>query len=159
MKYLFEYNWQVRNEWFDLCKTISNDKLYEERIGGHRSIAQTLFHITKVEYDWICDLQQKPIFEGTFEQYQTFDEIIQLSADLQVEVRDFIQQWQAKMDDKVLNIDFGDGNHLNYTYGEAIRHIIVHEVHHIGQLSIWAREIGIVPINSNFINRGLFITK
>jgi len=157
MKYFFEYNWQIRDAWFDLCKTIPNDKLYEERIGGVRSFSQTFFHIIKVEYDWICDLQEKPVFEGNFEKFQNFNEIIQLSKYLRVDVKNFIQQWNSEMENKILNIDFGGGNYIYCTYGEALRHIIAHEIHHIGQLSIWAREIGIIPINSNFIHRGIFI--
>lgn len=42
-----------------------------------------------------------------------------------------------------------------YRKEEIVKHLIVHEVHHIGQLSIWARELGIVPVNSNFIGRDL----
>jgi len=43
----------------------------------------------------------------------------------------------------------------SFTKGEIIHHIIVHEIHHIGQLSIWAREIGMKPVSVNFIDRGL----
>ncbi|WP_276575678.1 DinB family protein, partial [Bacillus cereus group sp. BfR-BA-01524] len=35
---------------------------------------------------------------------------------------------------------------IECTHGEIIRHVIVHEIHHIGQLSIWAREIGKEPV-------------
>ncbi len=84
-------------------------------------------------------------------------EIIQLSRDLRIEVKSFIKLWNSEMEHKTLNIDFGGGNGILCTYGEAIRHIIAHEIHHLRQLSIWAREIGINPINVNFIHRGIFI--
>ena len=35
-------------------------------------------------------------------------------------------------------------------------HVIDHEIHHIGQLSIWAREMGVVPVSANLIGRGIY---
>ncbi|MBZ4317248.1 DinB family protein, partial [Mycobacterium tuberculosis] len=32
-------------------------------------------------------------------------------------------------------------------------HIIAHEVHHIGQLSVWSRELRLQPVSSNFVGR------
>jgi len=42
-----------------------------------------------------------------------------------------------------------------YYKGEILRHIIVHEIHHIGQLSSWSKEIGIPVVSSNFVGRDL----
>lgn len=39
--------------------------------------------------------------------------------------------------------------------GEILRHILVHEIHHIGQLSLWSKELGIQVVSSNFIGRDL----
>ena len=30
---LFSYNWQVRDEWFDWCKQLSEEELFKERVG------------------------------------------------------------------------------------------------------------------------------
>jgi len=54
-------------------------------------------------------------------------------------------------------IDITDeGEREAHTYGEVMRHLIAHEIHHIGQLSVWAREIGKKPVTANLIGRGLF---
>jgi uncharacterized damage-inducible protein DinB len=157
MKYFFEYNWQIRAEWFDWCKSISNDELYKKRIGGVESIAHTLFHIIKVEYDWICDLQDKPIVDKDFKDFNRIENIVSLSKEFRVDTVKFRNQWTAEQADKILNIDLGNDNRIYCTHGEAIRHIIAHEIHHIGQLSIWARAIGIEPISANFIHKGIII--
>ena len=157
MHYFFEYNWQVRNAWFALCKTIPRNILYEKRIGGIGCFAETFFHIVKVEYDWICDLQQQPIRDLDFQNFQNFEDIVQLSKELNFTVKKYIKDWSSEKESKILHMDFGGGNYIHCTYGEALRHLIAHEIHHIGQLSIWAREIKITPINSNFIHRGIFI--
>ena len=39
MKHFFEYNWQVRNDWFELLTTISEEELHKKRVGGVGSIA------------------------------------------------------------------------------------------------------------------------
>lgn len=36
-----------------------------------------------------------------------------------------------------------------------MRHVIAHEIHHVGQLSVWAREMGRQPVTANLIGRGL----
>jgi uncharacterized damage-inducible protein DinB len=54
-------------------------------------------------------------------------------------------------------IDITDeGEQETHKYGEVLRHVIVHEIHHIGQLSVWSREIGKKPVTANLIGRGLF---
>ena len=30
----FEYNWQVRDEWFEWCNPLSNEELIKDRTGG-----------------------------------------------------------------------------------------------------------------------------
>lgn len=40
-----------------------------------------------------------------------------------------------------------------YTKNEISHHVIEHEIHHIGQLSVWARELGLSPVPANFIGR------
>jgi uncharacterized damage-inducible protein DinB len=36
-----------------------------------------------------------------------------------------------------------------------MRHVIAHQIHHIGQLSIWSRELGKPPVSANVIGKGL----
>lgn len=48
-----------------------------------------------------------------------------------------------------------NGSIVTDTWGEVIRHTIAHEIHHIGQLSIRARELGKKPVSANLIGRGL----
>ncbi len=41
-----------------------------------------------------------------------------------------------------------------YTVDEILHHIIAHEIHHIGQLSVWARELERQPVSANFLGKG-----
>ncbi|WP_412677130.1 DinB family protein [Bacillus atrophaeus] len=34
---------------------------------------------------------------------------------------------------------------------------MTHKIHHIGQLSVWTRELGIPPVAANFFNRTILL--
>ncbi len=42
---------------------------------------------------------------------------------------------------------------MNIQKKDILHHVIVHEIHHIGQLSVWAREIALHPVPANYIGR------
>lgn len=152
MKKLFYYNWQVRNEWFDWCKQFSTEELLEKRTGGFGNILHTLLHIVVVEFDWINDLKGGKEVVIQPEDYTTLEDVLALHLKWHSEVVDFVESWTDDMNDKILILENGK---RQFTYGEVMNHVIVHEIHHIGQLSLWARELGATPVGANYINRGL----
>jgi uncharacterized damage-inducible protein DinB len=157
MKHFFSYNWQVRDEWFEVLKTIPQEELYKKRIGGVGSIAYTLFHVVDVEYAWICgDLQQKTLRIVDFKDLNTLDAIIDLSQQYRTEVEAFLNNWNPKTSKKRIAVYDDDGIKEVFAQGEILSHVIAHEIHHIGQLSVWAREMGIKPITANLIRRNIF---
>jgi uncharacterized damage-inducible protein DinB len=156
MKSLFRYNWQVRGEWFEWCEQLPEEALLKERAGGVGGILKTLFHIADVEYSWVMLLQNRPEFDGRFEDYSTLSQVKELSAAFHTEVKSFLSSWQPEMAHQLLTLDGPNGNTETFTFEEIIKHVIAHEIHHIGQLSVWSRELGLEPVNANLIGRGLF---
>jgi uncharacterized damage-inducible protein DinB len=150
---LFYYNWMVRDEWFELCKQVPNEELLRNRIGGVGSILYTLFHISDVEYSWIRGIQGKPDIQVQYENYKTLEQVKKLSDSWVQETKSFLDAWSNDLENEIVTVPWTEGR---YTKGEILRHVIAHEIHHMGQLSIWAREIGIQPISANVIGRGLF---
>ncbi|WP_028610843.1 DinB family protein [Paenibacillus harenae] len=154
---LFEYNWQVRKDWFDWCDSATEKELLERRIGGPGSILYTLFHIVDVEYSWISGLQGKPEpLEPSFEDYADVQKIREFSARCHEEIVPFINAWDSSMETRILTELNAKGETVSFKYGEIMRHVLAHEIHHIGQLSVWSRQIGKQPITANLIRRGLF---
>jgi len=151
----FRYNWLVRAEWYKWCEGISEEDLLCRRTGGVGSILETLFHIVDVEWSWIRVLQGKTDFEESFENYNTLQKVRQLDAEFRLEVESFVNNWNDSMEHRILSDTMPDGKIVEDTWGEVIRHTIAHEIHHIGQLSIWARELGEKPVSANVIGRGL----
>jgi uncharacterized damage-inducible protein DinB len=148
----FQYNWQVRDEWFEWCKQLSNEELLKERTGGVGSILYAFFHIIDVEYSWICGIQGKEDVVVPFEEYQTLDKVVVLSEEYRQEILAFLQSNTESSSDQHIQVAW---NNDTYSKAEILHHIIAHEIHHIGQLSIWAREMGLQPVSANFIGRGL----
>ncbi|WP_078379873.1 DinB family protein [Sutcliffiella halmapala] len=155
MQTLFHYNWMVREEWYKWCEELTEEELLQKRTGGVGSILQTLFHIVDVEWSWIRLLQGKPDFEESFDNYKSLDQIRKLDAEFRKDVEPFVKNWNESMENNILSDIQPNGRVDTDTWGEVIRHVIVHEIHHIGQLSIWARELDKKPVSANLIGRGL----
>ncbi|MEH7442862.1 DinB family protein [Bacillus sp. JJ1122] len=156
MKMLFNYNWAVRDDWYKWCEGVSEGELLAARTGGMGGVLQTLFHIIDVEWSWIRLLQGKDDFQENFELYNTLDKVKKLDAKFKAEVKEFVLAWNGEMENRILQLRESDGSSVIFTWGEIMRHTLAHEIHHIGQISVWAREIGKQPVTANFIGRGLF---
>ncbi|EOO20236.1 hypothetical protein IGA_01748 [Bacillus cereus HuA3-9] len=126
--------------------------MLRKRVGGVGSILETLFHIVDVEYSWICDLKGKEVDEPQSKDYQSIQKVKALSDLYNKDLDGFLQSWTEDLENKILKVSWTD---KEYKYGEVLRHVIVHEIHHIGQLSIWARDLNLQPVSANLIGRGL----
>ncbi len=155
LQLFFRYNWMVREEWYHWCEELNEEELLLDRVGGKGSILHTLFHIVDVEWSWIRLIQDKTDFQDSFDAYKSLKKVRELNADFHLEVESFVNKWDANMEGRIFYDTLSDGRVVTDTWGEVMRHIIAHEIHHIGQLSIWAREIGKSPVSANFIGRGL----
>lgn len=155
MQTFFRYNWIVREQWYQWCEDVPHEELIRDRTGGVGSILQTLFHIIDVEWSWIRLLQEKPDFQESFEDYRTLEEIIKLDHTLRTDVKEFVEAWNERLEKRPLFDPQPDGSIAIDAWGEVMRHIIAHQIHHIGQLSVWAREVGKIPVSANVIGKGL----
>ncbi len=152
LKNFFTYNWQVRQEWFEWCKHIKEEELTKSRVGGVGSILETLFHIVEVEYSWIRAIQRKEDIVVTFKEYDTLDKIMSLSKRYEEEITEFLNGNLFEMKNEHVYIPW-DKN--TYIVDDILHHLVAHEIHHIGQLSVWARELGKRPVPANFIGRNI----
>ena len=146
----FEYNWQVRDEWFDWCSKLSKEELIKERTGGVGSILYTLFHIIDVEYSWLRGIQGNEDVVVEFDDYHTLEKVKSLSDRFQNEIAEFLKTNLDEIKEKVVCVPWDENK---YTVEEILYHIIVHEIHHIGQLSVWSREVELTPVSAHYIGR------
>ncbi|MEK5185332.1 DinB family protein [Solibacillus sp. FSL W7-1324] len=80
-------------------------------------------------------------------------EIKEYSSFVQSLTEQFIEQLPSDYEFKIIEVQRRDGSLLEFTQKKILAHMITHEIHHIGQLSIWAREMQRKPISSDLIIR------
>ncbi|WP_318617552.1 DinB family protein [Sporosarcina sp. YIM B06819] len=148
----FKYNWQVRDEWFEWCNQLPKEELIKDRTGGVGSILYTLFHIIDVENSWLRSIQGKEDVVVEFADYHTLDKVKSLSNTLRKEVTEYLKLNLEEFKNELVSVPWDEDT---YTVDEIVHHIITHEIHHIGQLSVWARELELSPVSANFIGREL----
>lgn len=141
MQTFFQYNWMIREEWYKLCEEVPLEELLKVRTGGVGGILHTLFHIIDVEWSWIRLMQGKPDFQESFDDYQSLERVKELDVLFKKEVEEFVLSWNHQMEHNEVRETSQDG----------------HEIHHIGQLSVWSRELGKKPVSANLIGKGLTI--
>ncbi|MGM9922707.1 MAG: DinB family protein [Bacillus sp. (in: firmicutes)] len=150
---LFKYNWQVRDEWFEWCQDVPWEELVKKRIGGMGSILHTLYHVCDCEQIWINQLQDTPVIDKDMNAVSTLEEVVAFSALTRENTGRFLQNYCDDWEQKPFTYHGRNGRSLSFTYGKALLHIITHEIHHIGQLSVWSREIGRKPVSSDLLIR------
>ncbi|MEH7125028.1 DinB family protein [Bacillus sp. JJ1773] len=155
MRKFFEYNWQIRDEWFQWCEQLTAEEINKKRAGGVESILYTLFHIVDVEYSWVRGIQKKEDRIFKFSDYDTLEKVKSLSDELRKEIRDFLETNIDYIKDDLVSVPWDQDK---YTTDEILHHVVAHEIHHIGQLSVWSRELNLVPVQANFIGRKLNFT-
>ena len=153
---MFKYNWQIREEWFKWCETIPNEELTKRRIGGMGSIIHNLFHVIDCEQIWVNQMQGTPVIIKDINKVSSLNDVKTFSNLTKPITQSFIKSYTSEAEDKVLVVQRKNGTTNLLSYDKIISHIVSHEIHHIGQLSVWSREIGLKPVSSDLIFRDLF---
>ena len=87
-----------------------------------------------------------------FDNFKSLKQVKELSDSLRNEIQVFLKTWSNKFENEIVRVSWSNGHYMK---GEILSHVIVHEIHHMGQLSIWVKELGFKPVSANVIERGL----
>jgi uncharacterized damage-inducible protein DinB len=150
---MFSYNWQVREDWLNWSQQISIEELTKKRTGGMGSILHNLFHVIDCEQIWVNQMNGTPVILKDINGISTLDEVIEFSNSTKLITQRYIQSWTPECEEKIFELTRRNGDTSRFTYGKIMRHIISHEIHHIGQVSVWSRELAIKPVSSDLLFR------
>lgn len=150
---LFKYNYQVREDWFNWCESLPEGEFHKERIGGMKSIRETLIHVIDCELLWLNSLIDENIVFERRQLLTQLSEIKEYSTFVQSYTEQLIEQLPSDYENILIEVHRRDGSILEFTQKKILAHMITHEIHHIGQLSVWARELQRKPISSDLIIR------
>jgi len=143
---LFRLNWKMRDEWFRWCLDVPQVELDAPRIGGAGSILGTLFHIIDVEQYWIRRFAYGTEHRYDYAEYADLDALHALSGRLRPFVEETVASWTPERDCEIRIARNEDGTESELVFGDLLRWLVQHEAHHAGQLSVWARELGLDPV-------------
>ena len=145
---LFEYNWRIREAWFDWCCEVPREELIKDRVGGVGSILYTLFHIVEVEYSWLRVIRGEEDLVVKYADHQSLDQIRALSNRFHKEINHGLYSLTDLERFKKVHVPWDNSVQ---TVDDILHHMVTHEIHHSGQLSIWSREIGRQPVVARFL--------
>lgn len=155
MKDLFFYNWQIREEWFEWCEALPREEVFKKRIGGMGSIAHNLYHVMDCEQIWINQLQGTPVILQDMNELTSLHDIKAFSQLTQRTTRKFLETYGLAAGERVLSIKRKNSSVCDLSHDKVLKHIVSHEIHHIGQLSVWSREMELKPVSSDLLFRSL----
>ncbi len=146
---LFAYNWAVRREWLDWSGGMGEADLLRARAGGQGSILKTLFHVVDVEWSWLRFLSGLPDFDEPFERYATLEAVRALDHRFHPAVVTLLDA-ALERPERLVAMPWDEGQ--RYPASDVLRHALAHEIHHVGQLSVWARELGLAPVSADLLD-------
>lgn len=112
---LFKYNWQVREDWFNWCESLPEEEFHKERIGGMKSIRETLIHVIDCELLWLNSLiDEKIVFERR-QLLTQLSEIKEYSTFVQSYTEQLIEQLPSDYENKLIEVQRRDGSILEFT--------------------------------------------
>lgn len=92
----------------------------------------------------------KPVIEKDMSTIQSLSEVKKYAKETRESTERLLTEFQYDLQrDLIIN------ESLIFSYEKILDHIVTHEVHHIGQLTIWSRGLGITPVNSDLLIRDI----
>jgi len=129
------------------CEELPYEELIKERSGGMKTILHNLYHVVYCEHIWVSQLLGINVNLQPIEKIQTLQHVREFEELTKERTLLWFDQ-EASFREAVLDLR---GRQFSHT--KVMMHIATHEVHHIGQLSVWSREIGRVPVNCDLLPR------
>ena len=132
----------VREGLLDTVQKFSEAELDERPFANSWSVREILYHIANTEAGWIHfgirgELSTWPT-PYTAEEYPTIPDIIELLTTIHTQTKGWLAMLTlANLSDVV---SFGDGE--IFTVQWIIWHVLEHEIHHRGELSLFLGQLG-----------------
>lgn len=146
----FRYNWKVRDEYFSKVEELSDEEFSRSRTGGLGSIQRTLAHIVLVEQEWIRTVLAVEPVPHEPDAHSSVASIRTLSENSRADVEGFLTDWNHEKGSMLYEEEW-NGQKFHHSYDAVVAHVIAHEIHHAGQLSVWLRELEIEPPSADFL--------
>ncbi|MGR3765968.1 DinB family protein [Rossellomorea sp. NS-SX7] len=154
MQDLFFYNWEVRDEWMEWCKEVSDNKLIDIKSEDMQNIIKTLFHLIYNEQHWMSSIKEEPdLIQINKDFIPTIEEVLEYSRYTRPFVKAFIDKYQFMSNTNQKE----DSTGFPYPLNNKMHQLVIQEVHHIGEISIWASNLGYAPVETDIIDNRILM--
>lgn len=136
------------DETLPLIRQLIEVDIMSKPTAGVREIGEVVLHLVRsAEYYMrgIVDNQWEPL-PYTLETYDTAESIVNLSEDVFVRVKQYMNSILSEGLERVI-----DSFNRPATVAEIIHEMIEHSVHHRGQITVYYRLLGIAPSSIAYI--------
>lgn len=164
IKLFARYNERTNIEMNKIISELSHAQWEKQFNGYFNSIKSMCNHIYICDFNWLkrfSNLRQfKFIQNEMFNQTLGFDEVILLSiqdykekrSKLDVSINEFVNELKREDLEKDLKYIDSQGKEYTRNFGGLILHMLNHETHHRGMISLYLEEMGISNDYSNLMD-------
>jgi uncharacterized damage-inducible protein DinB len=149
---LYRYNEWANDRVFDIVSRLAPDEFTRDLGNSYPSVRETLTHIVWAEWIW---LQR---WNGSSGQHRfdaaEFPDVYALNTrwvELKTEQRTFVESVTAERLGAVVEYVNLQGRTWRYRLWRQMYHVVNHSTYHRGQLTTMLRQLGTVPIPTDFL--------
>lgn len=149
---LYDYNYWANRRLLATLAPLTPEQFVAPVAGSYRSIRNTLVHTMSAEWGWLerCGgpargERLKP------EQHPTIESLTKGWAQVERYMRGFLSELGDAALERRITFAIGGGPSQEMALGDLLQHAALHAVHHRGQASQLARELGFAPGDIDFL--------
>lgn len=132
---MFNHWDQVRSDLLATIDMFNQDELIFAPFEGSWQVGQIVLHIADCEDNWLHGIVQRKIEPYVFYELKDHPTVAAIKAVLE-RAHDRTQDLLANLDERDLDKDYTTTQGETYKLGWIIWHVLEHEIHHRGELSL-----------------------
>jgi uncharacterized damage-inducible protein DinB len=146
IQHLYDYSCWANDRLLAVVSELSPDQFTQIVAGSYGSIRNTLVHILSAEWGWLDRCGGPPRGQRLkAEDFPTVESLKELWTRVQGDMRALLASLTEADLARHVDFAFGTGPKQSIPRGDLLQHVIVHAVHHRGQVALLLRLLGYTP--------------
>lgn len=148
---LYDYSCWANRRLLDVAATLTPDELTRPVAGSYGSVRNTLVHVLSAEWGWLerCGGLTRGARLNA-EDFPTLESIAVAWARVEAAMRDLLARLADDALSEWIEFSFG-GPTRSVPRSEVLQHVVLHAVHHRGQVALLLRELARTPGDVDFL--------
>lgn len=145
---LFEYSYWANRHLFDVLTQLTDEEFVRPVAGSYGSVRNTMVHTVSAEWGWLDRCGGRPRGPSLkSDDYPTVASVRERWQEVEGHVRSFLSALRDDDLDRKVEWALGSGPAHTSTLSDLLQHVIVHGIHHRGQVALLLRLLGHAPGN------------